>query len=183
MSAAQQTELLLRQREIKVKSDVYIGSHVIVGKRPERVDALQCPLRGIVHGRVAAALRDANIGNRTVRVDAERHHCVSPARGPNRRLDGALIPRLLNPGSDGVYVPRIATAEIAAALALDRGTRRRSRRLRKSRGTIRSAAMAGNGIICLNGLVFQSSCLAGRRQWFFLFKLGDFRGVGLWLGR
>src|SRR5690349_22733315 len=105
-------------------------------------------------------------------------------RGANGRFDCSLIPGLPDTVSHSIDIPGIAAAKIAPALAYDliAGSGRPWSR-RVAGWNIRVAALAGDVVFLCGSLIFKRASFARGRERFFLVKLGNFRGVGLWLRR
>jgi len=105
--------------EIEIESYVDGLATPVGGESGHFVDAEQGAHAGIVHGAIAAGLRESNIFDGAIAENGERDDGVSGACGADRRIDGALHPIVLDTLGDTGNVPGIARGKFGAALAAE----------------------------------------------------------------
>src|SRR4029077_12204424 len=170
--------------EIEVEGYIHGLASPVGGQGRHLVDAGEGANAGVVHGTIAAGLRETNIFEGAVAENGESDDGVSRARGADRSVDGVLHPVILHAFGDAGDIPRIARGKFSAALTAHgdpRGVRHGAGFGTVARGNVHGAALpVGDSVCGRRSFVLESfGGLAGRRRRLEFVKLGDFRGVGL----
>src|SRR5580698_2706423 len=103
----------------EIPSHCHFGTLIVRGQRRERIRTHDGSETGVVPREVAAGLRDANVLDAAVAIDAERHGAVKRGGAAHARIDRELVPIRVDTAFRGLNVPAEARGEVTPALAED----------------------------------------------------------------